>query len=624
MGKRKYELELGNPLLKHLGLQMYGGAVPAIAELISNAYDAMARNVWISIPVGKALEPTDQIVVGDDGHGMTYEECNKYYLKVGRDRRDELQSDKTRSYNGLESRRVQGRKGIGKLAGFGIAKRIEVETISESRQKCCFGLDYERLFESNSTSVLDTLEGDGEQTKDEPGTVISLRDLKITRKIVEDEFVRSIARRMLILGDNFAVYVNDRPITRGEIDLQFRFPNDKKWETHTLESGEPIKWWIGFCKKPIKSEEQRGVVVYVRGKLAQRPWFFDLSGGMGGQHGMQYMTGEVQADFLDEKEDLIVTDRGGIRWEDPAAEPLKFWGQNKVRQLLSSWVEMRVQAKSKTPKVSAYLNKAEELPPSEKAEFKKRVTPLLSIPQIDKEEDGRDIVDDLVEFIYNAITNRGFLDIVRQLNALKSANKEHIAKILSKWDLVEAVSTIQRVKVRMEILDKFEQMIQEEVPEKPDMQNYLREHPWLINPQWSVLVHERELDKLISGKFELEATKTDAGRRRLDFFCLGDRHNTAYVVEVKRPGRVVPLDELHKLGDYVTFLKEQLGSRRITISGLLIADTFGQNKRTVEFYREKGVYEAVSWKVLLGSARTLHEGLLERAQERANNEEPET
>ena len=47
--KREYTMTLAGQLVKHLGLQMYSGAVPAIAELISNAYDAMARNVWITI-----------------------------------------------------------------------------------------------------------------------------------------------------------------------------------------------------------------------------------------------------------------------------------------------------------------------------------------------------------------------------------------------------------------------------------------------------------------------------------------------------------------------------------------------------------------------------------------------
>ena len=61
--KRPYTMTVAGQLIKHLGLQMYSGAVPAISELISNAYDAMARNVWITIPTGRSIEPNDEIVV---------------------------------------------------------------------------------------------------------------------------------------------------------------------------------------------------------------------------------------------------------------------------------------------------------------------------------------------------------------------------------------------------------------------------------------------------------------------------------------------------------------------------------------------------------------------------------
>src|ERR1041385_1226582 len=86
--KREYRMTVAGQLFKHLGLQMYAGAVPAIAELISNAYDAMARNVFITIPVGRPIEEAnDEITVSDDGHGMSYQDSNEQYLTVGRARR---------------------------------------------------------------------------------------------------------------------------------------------------------------------------------------------------------------------------------------------------------------------------------------------------------------------------------------------------------------------------------------------------------------------------------------------------------------------------------------------------------------------------------------------------------
>ncbi len=360
--KREYKMTVAGQLFKHLGLQMYSGAVPAISELISNAYDAMAKNVWITLPTGRPIQQTDEIIVKDDGHGMSFDECNSLYLSVGRDRRSG-ESEWTKTYNGLKPRKVQGRKGIGKLAGFGIAERIDIHTVKD-KQIAHFALDFTALTKSPNFAdkrgyVPETLSGDGTRTGGKPGTTVGLTQLKISRAIDEEEFKRGLARRLLILDKNFTVHLNGKSILRQEIPFQFRVPNKPgTWETMDLGNSQQIQWWAGFCKDTIPDEQQRGFVVYVRGKLAQTPWFFDLSGGVWGQHGMQYLTGEVKADFLDESVDLIATDRGTIRWEDPTAVPLRDWGRKQIRELLESWTDKRREAKAKSPKIVQYLELA--------------------------------------------------------------------------------------------------------------------------------------------------------------------------------------------------------------------------------------------------------------------------
>ena len=536
-------MTVAGQLFKHLGLQMYSGAVPAISELISNAYDAMARNVWITIPTGRSIQQTDEIVVKDDGHGMSFEECNSLYLLVGRDRRSR-QSEWTDPYNDVSSRKVQGRKGIGKLAGFGIAKRIDVRSIKDE-EIAHFALDYDALTKSDNFAdtdgyAPDPLSDDGEKTTDGNGTTITLSRLKISRAITEEQFKRSIARRLLVLDQNFTVHVNGTPISRQEIPFQFRFPeNTGDWETAELGNGQEIQWWAGFCKDTIPDEEQRGFVVYVRGKLAQTPWFFDLSGGVWGQHGMQYLTGEIQADFLDESEDLIATDRGTVRWEDPIAVPLKEWGRKKVKKLLGTWTDKRHKEKVRSRQIALYLEQAEKLPEKEYGIFKSIVDRICAIPQLGKHKDGQDITDELVGFIYNAMTNRNFLEAIKRLNTASPDDIAHFNTVLSEWDIIEVINTAHLVKGRVEIIQKFSQMIEDKVPEKPDMQDYLRDHPWLIDPKWTMLAHEQSLDRMICDQFQISRSGDREGARRPDFFCLGDRNQTAYLVETKRPGELV-------------------------------------------------------------------------------------
>jgi Histidine kinase-, DNA gyrase B-, and HSP90-like ATPase len=633
-GRRHYKMTVAGQLFKHLGLQMYSGAVPAISELISNAYDAMAKNVWITIPTGRSILEADQIVVRDDGWGMTFDDCNSHYLMVGRNRRAGA-SEWTQPYNGLPRRKVQGRKGIGKLAGFGVAERIDIRTVKD-KVISHFALDFNDL--TNSTDFADlqgyspeASEEDGARTSQKPGTTITLTQLKITRSIDEEEFKRGLARRLLVLDKNFAVYVNGHVVSRQEIPFQFRFPPERRsWETADLGNGQQIQWWAGFCKDTIPDEEQRGFVVYVRGKLGQTPWFFDLSGGVWGQHGMQYLTGEVKADFLDDAVDLIATDRGTIRWEDPIAAPLKDWGRRKVRGLLEAWTDKRREAKVQSPTVKSYLAQAEKLPENERRIFKAVVERITAIPQLGNDKEGKDIADELVEFAYNALTNRTVLEAIRQLNAASSEDMGRFSEVLSEWDIIEAVNTAQLVKGRVEIIRKFDQMIKDKVPEKPDMQDFVKEHPWLIDPKWTMLAHEQSLDKLIAEQFTIKSKGDAEGVRRLDFFCLGDRYLTAHVVEAKRPGLTVGREEFDQLRDYVLFLRKRLqqeatnpSDKRAVVKGLLVADKVRSgDEGHLKVSVDAEVFDYRTWAHLLTTTETLHKEFLDVVRKRAPSGDP--
>ena len=628
-------MTVAGQLFRHLGLQMYSGAVPAIAELISNAYDAMARNVWIKIPTGRPIQETDEIAVTDDGHGMTFCECNDHYLRVGRDRRGG-RPGRTEPYNDLEPRRAQGRKGIGKLAAFGIAERIRVRTV-KNEEIAHFALDYSEL--TRSTDFADstgytpkTLREDGQLADEPPGTEIILSRLKITRRLDVNEFKRSIARRLLVLDDSFRVHVNDSPISRDEVPFQFRVPeNAGSWETYRMPNGNSLKWWAGFCKNTIPDEEMRGFVVYVRGKLAQAPWFFDLSGGVWGQHGMQYLTGEIQADYLDDHKDLIATDRGAVRWEDPMAASLKTWGQLKVRHLLEEWTVQRKQAKVMDPRITTYIERARRLPPRDRKIFEQVVDRICSIPQLGKNKEGKEITDELVEFAYNALTNRSFLDAIRRLNTAPIDDIDKFSAIVSEWDIIEAVNTAYVVKGRVEIIKKFRTMIDAKAREKPDMQDYLKEHPWLIDPRWTMLTHETSLDRIITEHFGgAVLTKEAEGKRRPDYFCLGDKYQTAHVVEVKRPGNSVGRKELDQLRDYVHILRSRLQDsatadvyRRRTVSGLLIADGIrAGDQQIAALYQSNGLLDIREWRNLLDTTEVLHADYLDVVTKRAPQDDP--
>ena len=114
------QLKFHGKILDQLGFQTYQSPVASLSELVANAWDADAKTVDITLPDNN--EPSAKITIKDDGKGMTFEECQERYLNVGYDRRNGNPLAKT-----LGGRNTMGRKGIGKLAGFGIAKKIQIQ-----------------------------------------------------------------------------------------------------------------------------------------------------------------------------------------------------------------------------------------------------------------------------------------------------------------------------------------------------------------------------------------------------------------------------------------------------------------------------------------------------------------
>ena len=107
-----------DPRLAALLGENYRSIELAIKELVDNAFDADSEHVRIVLP-----EPytNDDIIIADDGTGMTENEIRNEYLKIANSRFSR-KGERTQG----KKRLVKGRKGIGKFAGLMVAEVMEV------------------------------------------------------------------------------------------------------------------------------------------------------------------------------------------------------------------------------------------------------------------------------------------------------------------------------------------------------------------------------------------------------------------------------------------------------------------------------------------------------------------
>ncbi len=121
---KEYLLTVDVRILELLGPNLYTNIYYVLAELIANAYDADAKNVYI-------ISNKDDIRVEDDGHGMSYEAGDiKKYLNVAAVSRSTEDESLTKS----GTRRKMGRKGVGKLAALSVSENVDVLTIAQGEK----------------------------------------------------------------------------------------------------------------------------------------------------------------------------------------------------------------------------------------------------------------------------------------------------------------------------------------------------------------------------------------------------------------------------------------------------------------------------------------------------------
>jgi len=98
------EMQFDPQTIEHLGVQMYSTLPPVIAELISNSYDADAKEVKIEL-----FDEGDKLIrISDNGHGMTFNNLNEKFLRIGRNRRKDDGGQFSESGNRL----VIGKRGL--------------------------------------------------------------------------------------------------------------------------------------------------------------------------------------------------------------------------------------------------------------------------------------------------------------------------------------------------------------------------------------------------------------------------------------------------------------------------------------------------------------------------------
>lgn len=685
-------MKIQTGMLESMGINMYTSIGKSLVEFVANSFDAEASKVELLIPfeqIEKAralirdqaikngqtevytpLPSSIEIIIEDDGHGMTVDELENKFLKVNRNRRKETGSNK--SENG--KRNVMGRKGLGKLAGFGVAEQVVIRTKKYGEDYATtIVMDYAEIEKEDHIGKV-TFPTQYEYGRDlkESGTKITLRKLRCDSfKHKEDSIESILARNFYITGNDFKVLMNGAEIKELDVDYEFSYPDENERvhkglaETNVKvhEGFEfPIRYIVKFRARADEKNkdgrerghlraDMRGARVYCNQRLAAGPSLFNLATGMHNFHANAYMECVVDADVLDQGEtDLIGTNRAGLKSDNEIVDAFVERVTELMRLAIYEHSKFREKAVTKEldeNTIGKAIQKTISHVPTKVRVPAKKLLNAIGIQY----GVGTAEFNEIAPLVADSI-NAG--DVLIKLIELGTDPKDlaTIASHLSELANVEKTDVLKAYRGRRSAITALLKLITEGEDDwktgprtENKLQELFKENPWLIRVDYSRYVTSDEsMDRVVTAlakelkvdKFHKPSANDDSDARRPDLvFLMSDtpHPHQIMIVELKSPN--IPLDSTHldQLKDYMAateaWLKTEHPKLNCTVKGLLIGampdkDTKAKDCVRLMFDIQKN--DGTSWEVfglhdLFQRTKAQHIDIIEAISKEQKDEE---
>jgi hypothetical protein len=587
-----FEMTVDLNVLEHLGINLYSNIAAVLTEAVANAWDADASSVQIRV------DPNNEwIEIEDDGIGMSVDDLNGKYLRVGYRRRDE---DAEHGCKTVKGRPVMGRKGLGKLSLFSIANVIEVQS-AKNGGKHGFRMSVPGIHQAVQEKQPyhpEPLAGDALTATQ--GTKIVLREIKRQRLGKGVAALRKrLARRFSIIGqaNGFEIKIAGQPITaadRGDLPkVQFLWTfeghePEANTISHVMEreslsarfdawdSGWRVSGWLGTARKPKDLDDDEagnlnGIVVFARGRLFHENVLDRLNDG---RLYTKYLTGQIEADFLDadDQPDIATSDRQRVQEDDERYIQLIAFLGSQLNKLEKRWNEWRrkhevEKAKETSPALAEWL---ETLPEGYRKSAETLIAKLSALPVDD--EDDRKLMYRHGILAFERMKLRGSAE--EFVTSVESADR--LLAVLADRDSLEASLYRDIVKSRLDAIRDFQTIIDEDAKERV-LQKYLFDHLWLLDPAWERATGSQIMESRLTTEGVLVEDLTEKerlGRVDIAYRTQAGKH---VIVELKKVGRKMGLLELVEQGQtYVDKLRKILREQNVTTPDIEVVFVLGK------------------------------------------------
>ena len=361
-----FNFEISLSVLNHLGRNLYRSFATVLGEAVSNAWDADAQNVWIHLDADK-----NSFSIKDDGIGMTAEDFQNKFLKIGYSKRKKGQS------RSAKDRPFIGRKGIGKLALLSCAERVIVVSKVEGGAYVGGTIDNRQLDAAITSDLTPQqyplgapdISAFGHHTKGHRhGTIIRFEGLKdgVKRSFEFLSKVIALYFRFSLLDPSFKIFLNGERITHKHLQdladkteflwsfgdyedpyvqaLEKAFAKNPRGHECKRVKQEGVTGFVASVEKPrdlsiMGTDERVGVDLFVNGRLREHDILKHIPTARIAQ---SYLYGQIHFDGLDDKTDRFTSSREGIVADDPKFQAFLDSFRKAVLKIVDEWDGLRL------------------------------------------------------------------------------------------------------------------------------------------------------------------------------------------------------------------------------------------------------------------------------------------
>jgi hypothetical protein len=679
----KMVMAIQTGMLKTLGINLYTSIGKVLVEFIANAYDSDANKVAIRIPFDVIAEerqalrarlneeladaaakaesgqdtswaadggedgedevedpslvkfrlltqtlPEDILVtIEDDGHGMTTAEVQNKFLPLNRSRRKDKKGRERLLKTESGRRYVMGRKGLGKLAGFGAATVVQVWTkrVGDTHATVITMSDdaLGKVDDVRAASIPVTYE-DGLEP-DLHGTRIEFRSLKSDALQDSEGAVReSIARSFFaVKPEDMRIELNGKLISVDVPAYEFIYPaeltRDDVVEDRLASGSAPVeglgeigfRYYVGFrSKNEHLPAGKRGARIYCNKRLAAGPTLLKLGTGMHSFHSQDYMEAVFEVDELDRGPvDIINTSRTQFKEGNEIFEALSDRLTDIMKAAIARHAKYREdQAEhelNNDPEARVLMRIVRNLPRKTRKAAEKLLKSIASVHPVGTEE-----FQELAPVILNSVNATEVLTKLITLGS-KPETLGKVAGELRELAEIEKLDALKLYRGRRSGIQAIQTLMEGAQREdwrtkmrEKELHQLLKDNPWLIRPEFSTyLTSDIDINKTVTRVAEAlgvdefapifsdvdeDPSKSKKDRTRPDLtFMLSDPVLSGpyrlMIVELKSPSMPLEIEHYRQLEDYIfkikTWCKNNV-THYVSVHGYLIG-SFPKKETTV-------------------------------------------